>query len=53
MVSEPPLISMLCKDQMSHHNIHVSEPNEPAREGRYWGYQGIPHRMRAKCLGGL
>ncbi|KAL8485300.1 hypothetical protein ACS0TY_027563 [Phlomoides rotata] len=25
--------------QMSRHNIHVSEPNEPAREGRYWGYQ--------------
>ncbi|KAL8527705.1 hypothetical protein ACS0TY_005522 [Phlomoides rotata] len=27
--------------KMSRHNIHVSEPNEPAREGRYWGYQGL------------
>ncbi|KAL8556149.1 hypothetical protein ACS0TY_003804 [Phlomoides rotata] len=37
---------MLSKGQMSRHNIHVSEPNEPTREGRYWGYQDLDSKRR-------
>ncbi|KAL8479360.1 hypothetical protein ACS0TY_026287 [Phlomoides rotata] len=35
---------------MSRHNIHVSEPNEPAREGRYWGYQEVLKLVKLRYL---